>query len=138
MIKREDIIDSIKDRILSEHRKYGHTEHMDWAYIAAKKAYNTIETIQDLIPNTYVLGRGEVGIGFIVETGVPVIKISDLDRALPIGDTEQIKEAGESNITKLEIENLESLEVLQRAVDRCREMLLSELPTHGRADGLGF
>lgn len=128
MIKREDIIDSIKNRILSEHRKYGHTKHMDWAYIAAKKAYNTIETIQDLIPNTYVLGRGEVGIssGFIVETGVPVIKISDLDRVLPIGDTEQIKEAGESNITKLEIENLESLEVLQRAVDRCREMLLNK------------
>ncbi len=46
---KEQIISIIKNRILTEHSKYAHMEHMDWIEIAARKIYSTLKQDTDLI-----------------------------------------------------------------------------------------
>lgn len=69
----------------------------------------------------YVFGNGLVGVGsgYSVERGIiPFIELSHLDKSYEIGTTppEYSRE-----VTRIVFENLESLEVLQRALDFCRK-----------------
>ena len=41
----DKIIAIIKDRLLTEHNKYYHKPHIDWAEIAARKIYSSLNEI---------------------------------------------------------------------------------------------
>lgn len=56
-----EIINSIKNRILSEHKKYANKDDMDWALIAAKKIYGNFNIKKPIIELLidYTLTAGE-------------------------------------------------------------------------------
>ena len=40
-VNKDQIIQAMKDRILSEHRKYADSDVVDWAFLAAVKIYGS-------------------------------------------------------------------------------------------------
>lgn len=65
----------------------------------------------------YVFGNGLVGVGsgYSVERGIiPFIDLCHLEKSFEIDENPK-------EVTRIVFENLESLEVLQRALDSCRK-----------------
>lgn len=48
-VNKDQIIQAMKDRILSEHRKYADSDVVDWAFLAAVKIYGSFVEKKSLV-----------------------------------------------------------------------------------------
>lgn len=81
-----------------------------------------------MVERVYTLGNGDVniGMGVLHDGGAPFITVANMEKPLNIGDNTLHLETEDSNVIVIKFESIKSFNVLQKAMDKCRDELINK------------